>query len=353
VEAAVTTGAVSEVVAQVEAQLGAFWAATADEGGGVKARASTMNFVAVSATAEVPHMREGIENLAETRAGRVFLTSVDGRLAPWDVEPDVSAVCHKEGDIVVCYDRIELHFGAMAAARAPSMLAALALGEVPTIVEVGKGAQATLVDALVRTADRVIVDSAHTPVARVADIAHKTTAPIADRAFVRAFSWRDLTASFFDEARGAERAIGRVEIARTPTDRADPAALLIGWLASRLGWRFEAADRAVDAEGMPVEILVKRAREGDIMPGEIEAIRVVAAIDGRPLFCACERKGGERAVRWTLSGARRSVREHALGFHDEGWVLRKAIDDTAADRAYREAAIAGAAWASKAGEEAR
>jgi glucose-6-phosphate dehydrogenase assembly protein OpcA len=353
VEAAVTTGAVSEVVSQVEAQLGAFWAATADEHGCVKARASTMNFVAVSSTAEVPRLREGIETLAETRAGRVFLTSVDGRLAPWDVEPDVSAVCHKEGDAVVCYDRIELHFGAMAAARAPSVLGALALSEVPTIVEVGKGAQATLVDALVRTADRVIVDSAHTPVARVADIAHKTAAPLADRAFVRTFSWRDLTARFFDEARGAERAIGRVEIVRAPTDRSDPAALVIGWLASRLGWRFEGGRRAVDASGMPVEILVSRSAEADLSPGEIDAIRIVAAMDGRPLFCACERKAGERAVRWSLGGARSSTREHPLGFRDEGWVLRKAIDATEADAAYREAAIAGAAWAAKAGEETR
>ena len=63
-----TTGAVSEVVAQVEAQLSAFWAATADEGGSVKARASTMNFVAVIATAEVPRVRAGIETLPETRS---------------------------------------------------------------------------------------------------------------------------------------------------------------------------------------------------------------------------------------------------------------------------------------------
>ncbi len=348
-----TTGAVSEVVAQVEAQLSAFWAATADESGAIKARASTMNFVAVSAPAEVPHMRAAIESLAETRAGRVFLTSVDGRLAPWDVEPDVSAVCHKEGDTVVCYDRIELHFGAMAAARAPSVLAALSLGEVPTIVEVGRGAQATLVDALVKTADRVVVDSAHTPVGRIADLAHKTRAPIADRAFVRTFSWRDLAARFFDEAPGAERAIGRVEIERAPTDRSDPAALVLGWLAARLGWRFEAADRAVDAGGMAVEIHARRAPEGDLAPGEIDAIRIVAAIDGRPLFCACERKPGERTVRWSLGGARSSRREHPLGFRDEGWVLRKAIDATEADAVYREAAIAGAAWASKAGEDLR
>src|SRR6185437_6829462 len=147
VEAAVTgtSGAVSEAVARVEADLAAQWAA-ANETGSPKARAATMNFVVACTLAEVEGLRASIEVLAQTRAGRVFLLTVDGRLAPWDVESSVSAVCHKEGETVICYDRIELHFGAMAAARAPSVLSALSLSEVPTIVEVQRGAPAPLAD---------------------------------------------------------------------------------------------------------------------------------------------------------------------------------------------------------------
>jgi glucose-6-phosphate dehydrogenase assembly protein OpcA len=347
---AVASGAVSEAVGKVEAQLSAFWAATHDESGAPKARAATMNFAVVSIPSEVEGLRASIEDLAQTRAGRAFLMTVDGHLAPWDLEPDVSAVCHKEGDTVVCYDRIELHFGAMAASRAPSVLSALSLSEVPTIVEVARSAPAPIVDGLVRSADRVIVDSAHTSVVRIAEIAGKTRAPIADRAFVRTFSWREFVARFFDEAPGAERAVGRVEIERTTADRSDPAALLLGWLASRLGWRFESATSAVDAEGMPVELAVRGATTG-LPAGEIAAVRLVSALDGRPLFCAAERRGVARVVCWSLSGPRAARHEHPLGFRDEGWVLGKAIDSVEADRVYRAAVLAAAEW-SKLREEA-
>jgi glucose-6-phosphate dehydrogenase assembly protein OpcA len=337
----VTSGAVSEAVARVEAQLAAFWSATTDEEGRMKARASTMNFVAVGTPQEHDALRASIEDLAQTRAGRAFLVTVDGRLPPWEVESDVSAVCHKEGDSVVCYDRVELSFGAMAAVRAPSVLSALALSEVPTLVEVGRGAPASLVDGLVKIADRVIVDTAHTGAARVAEVARKARGPLGDRAFVRGFSWREFVARFFDEAPGAERAIGLVEIDRGRSDRAEPAALLLGWLASRLGWRFTSATSAVDTAGFPVAIAV---RDADQPPGEIGAVRLVSAIDARPLFCEVARARGQRCVRWSMRGPRAAEHQHPLGHRDEGWVLLKAIDSPEADRVYRESILAAADW---------
>jgi glucose-6-phosphate dehydrogenase assembly protein OpcA len=349
----VTSGAVSESVAKVEAELSAFWSANTDEQGHPKARAATMNFVAVSAPGEADAHRAAVEELANTRAGRVFIVTVDGRLAPWELDHDVSAVCHKEGDVVVCYDRIELSFGAMSAARASSVLSALSLSEVPTIVELGRGAHAPLVDSLVKIGDRIIVDSAHTPVGKIAEIAQKTRAPLGDRAFVRTFSWREFTARFFDEAPGAERAVGRVEIERTTAERCDPAALFLGWMASRLGWRFESADRAVDAQGMPVEIVVRPPSVNGIVAGEIAAVRLTTAIDGRPLFCDVSRREGERVVCWRMSGPRHARHEHPLGFRDEGWVLLKAIDSPEADGVYRDAVLAAAEWSHRQPEIAR
>jgi glucose-6-phosphate dehydrogenase assembly protein OpcA len=339
------SGAVSEAVARVEAQLSAFWSSTKDESGATKARAATMNFVVASVPSEVQALRGAIEDLSSTRAGRSFLMTIDGHKAPWEVDSDVAAVCHKEGETVICYDRVELHFGAMAAARAPSVLSALALSEVPTILEIARGAPAVLADGLARRADRVIVDSAHTTVGRIAEIAGKTAAPLADRAFVRTFSWREFAARFFDEAPGAEHAVGRVEVERVPDGHRDPAALFLGWLASRLGWRFEGATRARDATGMPISVAVSTPSHGSYHPGEIAAVRLVTAIDGRPLFCSCERHGEERVVRWKLEGPRTVEHQHPIGFRDEGWVLGKAIDSVEADQVYRAAVLAGAQWA--------
>lgn len=344
-----TSGAVSDAVAGIEAELAAFWSSTSESTGSTKARATTMNFVVACTCDELDGLRASIDELSHTRAGRAFLVTVDGSLAPDALESEVSAVCHKEGETVVCYDRIELRFGATAAARAPSVLSALALSEVPTIVEVLPTAPDALVDALVRAADRVIVDSSRTPVRRIAQIARAAAVPVGDRAWIRTFSWRELTARFFDEAPGAERAVGRVEIERTPCGDCDPAALLLGWLATRLGWSLQSGARAVDAQGLPIDLAVhapcpSQGLHDELPPGEIAAIRLVTAMDNRPLFCACERQAAARVVRWVMSGPRSGVHEHALGFRDEGWVLGKAIDATEGDRVYRDAVMAAAEW---------
>ncbi len=105
---------------------------------------------------------------------------------------------------------------------------------------------------------------------------------------------------------------------------------------------------------MPVEIVVTDREEPRASGrGRADAVRITAAIDGRPLFCEVSRKAGERVVRWSMSGTRASRHEHPLGFRDEGWVLRKAIDSAEADAVYRASALAGAAWDALGREAAR
>jgi hypothetical protein len=101
---------------------------------------------------------------------------------------------------------------------------------------------------------------------------------------------------------------------------------------------------------MPIDLAVNASSA--IPHGDIAAVRLIAALDGRPLFCSCERRGAERAVHWRMSGPRSAVHDHPLGFRDEGWVLGKAIDSVEADPVYRAAVLAAAEWARFA-EEAR
>jgi glucose-6-phosphate dehydrogenase assembly protein OpcA len=349
-----TSSTVSEAVGRVEAQLNAFWSA-ANQGDEAKVRLSTMNFVAVGMQCDTDRLREEVEDLAQTRAGRVFLMTVDGRLGPWDVENDVRALCHKEGDQIVCYDRIELSFGQRAASRAASVLGALALPEVPTIVEAGAGAPRVIVDPLILACDRIIVDSAYLGASRIAEIARKTKAPIADRSFIRMFSFRDLVAGFFDDAVDATRSIREVEIDRTgtpdgaPLGKLDPAALFFGWLASRLGWKFEGPDLAVDERGRGISLSTHIVPSwDDLGPGEITRVRISTTLHGSPLELSCSRQASSaRTVRWVRTGALSETHDHALGFHDEGWVLRKAIDATEGDGIYRQAVELAAEWSTQ------
>jgi glucose-6-phosphate dehydrogenase assembly protein OpcA len=351
VEEAVTTSPVNEAVARVESELSAFWAApdTSTGEAAVKVRAATMSFVVVASQAEAERLRAATEDLAQTHAGRAFLVGLDGRIAPWEAATDLYAVCRIDGSVPICYDRVEIMFGAMAAERAASVVRALALPEVPVVLEAAAGAPSLLIDALAPICDRVIVDSAHMPLARVAEVIERAGGPVADRAFVRTFSWRELTARFFDEAPSAARAIRRVTVGRTTGGKVDPTALFIGWLASRLGWSFNTNTKysATDAAGRPVEIALADEPRADVPPGVLTSVRIATEIDGAPLELRCARTDAPGIVRWTMEGARTLCHEHPLGFRDETWVLIKAIDALEGDRVFREAALAAADWSAR------
>jgi glucose-6-phosphate dehydrogenase assembly protein OpcA len=343
----VTSGKVSDAIAAVEAQLAAAWAPPDAASGAVaKVRASMMNLAIATTAADLPRWRAATDDLAQTHPGRAFLLSVGPRLAPWEVEADATAVCRvgEGGGAPICSDRIELSLGAMAAARAPSLVAALALSDIPMIVEIAQGAPTALALGLVRDASRVVVDSAGTSLGRLAEIARATRAPLADRAWVRTFTWRELTARFFDDAPSALATVRRVGVARTDGLH-DPAPLFVAWLASRLGWRLVAPDRA-EAAGRAIEIALVTDERADAGESALTAVRLWTEIDGAEAELSCERTASPTVLCWRVRGPREREREHALGFRDETWVAGKALDATEGDRVYREALLAASGWAS-------
>jgi hypothetical protein len=343
-EATVSYGAVNDAVTRVEHELSAIWSTVTAEGDAPKVRASTMNFVVVTAPSELDRLRDSTHELGLTHAGRAFLVWADDQLAPWDVVTEVSAICRAADGSQVCADRVELGFGVNAADRIASIVAALTLSEVPIVLELAHGAPNRMADDLAVRADRIIVDSAIMPLDRIADLARRTRATIADRNFVRAFTFRDLIARFFDTDPGLARAIRRIEVARTPGFKIDPAGLLIGWLASRLGMRFESRASATDGAGQPVEIVLTDEARGGLGPGQIVAVRlsVDAGRGEEPKHFSMERTPSHaRVLSWIKDGERH---EHPLGFRDETWVLIKAIDDRGVDTVYREAVLAGSTW---------
>lgn len=335
---------VEDAVARVEAELNAFWSAPDDGTGQAKVRAATMNFVAAAAVGEAERLREECDALTETHAGRAFVLQLDGRIAPWEASTEVHAECRIDGAVPICYDRIEIAFGAMAASRAASVIRSLALPEVPIVVESGRGAPGNLVDALAPIADRLIVDSAHTSVARIEELIRRSAGPVSDRAFVRTFSWRELVARFFDSAPGALRGIRRVEVARTPGGKQDPAALFLGWMASRLGWVLTSRSAAKGEGGVDIELAVTDDPREGVEAGALSAVRIQTELGGEGLELECSRTDAPGVARWSMRGARTTTHEHRLGFRDETWVLTKAIDGALSDRVYREAVLAATEW---------
>lgn len=342
---------VNEALGRIEAELTAFWSAPDEQSGQpmTKVRSSTVTYVVMTNQSDIERARESTEHVVETHPGRAFVLTVDGRFAPWEVAHDVRMACRLDGGSQpICHDCIELTFGAMACERAGSIVSSLALPEVPVVVEVGRGAPRTLVGAVARYADRLIVDTAHTNVTRAAEIAALAHAPVSDRQFVRTYSWRELIARFFDDDLGALDAIRKITIGRTPGGTTEPAALLLGWLGARLHWAFDSRREGRDRHDKPIEIVLQDEQVDGLGAGEITDVWIETRVGDAPLSLSCRRRREHpMQVCWLRSGARESAHEHALGRRGEDWVLVKAIDAMESDRVYREALTMAADWSGR------
>lgn len=341
------TGKPSDAVAAIERELAAIWSADDPATGVAKVRATNLNYVAASTPASLDELRAMTDQLADTHAGRVLLLWVDGRLPPWALHHEVSGVCRPGGGTSVCNDRVEIGFGAVAAERAASIVRSLTLPEVPIVGEIVDGAPSLLAYAIAGVARRLVVDSRRMRLGPIAQLLGETRGAVADRAWIRAFSWRELTARFFDEHPANAATIHRVRITRGPRGGgADPAHLLLGWLSSRLGWTEIGRGGARRPDGGTVDVVVDEV-SGPLAPaGELSSIAIEAGEGTGALSCEVKRVGDGRDVHWCLrrAGCPETGREMALGHRDETWVLVKAIESTEGDATYRDAARCGAQW---------
>ncbi len=337
------SGRLSESLERVEAALARLW--EPDATGTAKARAYTVNLIAVG---HEPRFVALVHDVALRLSARTFVISVDPRLEPWALEGDVSAVC-QIGEREVCAERIELTFGAVAAKRAHSVVEALAESRLRTVMLVGNGASASVVDGLAPDCARVVVDSAGLGVARTARIAELTLGELGDLAFVRGRRWREMLARLFDDPAvraGSIRAldIAHVEVEDHPGATAE-ADLLLGWLGSRLGWRASLAGIR-DADGKPVEVRLSVARRDDVIPGCVESVaihadvsdgRLVARVtrdtDAQHLWCEVQTPAGTQARR-----------HYAIPHREPAEEVARALGDAAGETLLRDALAFAAAW---------
>lgn len=341
------TGKVSDALGRVESELAAIWQPAPGEP--PKVRASTMNLV-VLAGSEVPaDVVDRIDALGTTHPARALLVAVGPRLAPWALEPDVSAICRKDpGGEVVCSERVRLVLGAVTAKRAASILSALSISELPTVVLPLASAQPLLTEQLVATADRWVLDTRSTPLARVAQIAASARGYVADLGWAESFPWRDLTARFFDEAALLPllASIERVEVLHAARDGGTTPSdvrLYLGWLASRLGWRLGGPDRA-HAAGRDVLLAIRAEKASPHGAGAILAVAIEGAIDGRRARVSVARAPGAGGFAWKIEREAEPPMSHTfrLTLRDELWLLTRCIDASEPDRVLRGAIAAAA-----------
>ncbi|HEY2599574.1 MAG TPA: glucose-6-phosphate dehydrogenase assembly protein OpcA [Candidatus Dormibacteraeota bacterium] len=185
-----------------------------------------------------------------------------------------------------------------------------------------------LLDAI-RICDALVVDSArfdrpYQNFIGLADLAlgaHRKLG-VADFQWARLEPWREAIAEFFEpkEHRDYMKGIAEVGIDYVGEGRGNriAASLLIGWLASALGWKVK---RAVGGQGgvlvghfemeggRQIEVAFRSVSKTDMAEGEVSAIRIGGASQGRTFQLTVQREP-ERAHKLTSEVGPSELRRH-------------------------------------------
>jgi len=283
-----------DVIERVEGELRAFWSTPPAPGETPKARACTMNLVVVAASPAlaapcVPVVDEVIRG-TPARALVVGL-DVDGADA---LEAESAAVCTPGagGGPAVCSERITLTARGDVCARVASCVAALCATDVPTtLVWLGRvHAGDPAFEPLARDAARIVLDARRGSIASLAGVVYWARARaegdrpgIADLAWTRLAPWQELCARMFDEPalRGLSQRVTRVTLRQAGTPGAplgSAGVLLLGWLATRLGWKAGSLAgklRLTRGDG-DVRVVLRAERRDGEAPGSLLGVTVEA-----------------------------------------------------------------------------
>jgi len=227
-------------------------------------RLSVLTMVAVcSDEAGARRAEEVLTHLARAHPARAIII-VNDPTAEGAIEADVSLHCVSDhGGAQVCVEQVRLRICGERSNHLASVVTPLLVPDVPVYVwlvgaptlEAALGHQAIVV------AERLIIDSGAypDPPTTLARLAEEETAqgdafPVVDLAWARVQPWRDLVAGCFDgmEMRPFVRSIRSVEVVSNGEAPSAQAWLVLGWLASKLGWperggpALSVVDRVVD-----------------------------------------------------------------------------------------------------------
>lgn len=181
-----------------------------------------------------------LERLGRFHPSRTIVCAIEPRkerIDAWatmscDVEPAA-------GTLAVCEERVELEMGSRHVDGLESIVDPLIVPDLATVVWSPHGHDEA-VDALTKLADVVLLDSVEAPDAAAAVRRAEQllqTGYVVDLAWLRSAPWRERIAASFDPPawRPSLERIDEVAI-RHRDDSTISGLLLVGWLASRLGW---------------------------------------------------------------------------------------------------------------------
>jgi glucose-6-phosphate dehydrogenase assembly protein OpcA len=352
-------------VRAIEAGLGQLWQLAAEGTVGGVVHASSLTLLVLLLDRGLADRQSALlAEVAPAHPCRVILVKV------LDVEPRarLGAACRpaSTGKPPSCWEEIRIEGSSAAMHRMMSVVGSLVLPNLPVQVwwpgDPDLGSQ--LFQRVLNIGDRIIIDSSQCrePLASLGQYAERMqpqhgTVGFADLAWARLRPWRMLTAQFFDppEDRVFLRNVESVNVAyhrQTENGRGGMSAalLLVGWLASRLGWTIGADQRRVQRDGIDatfddggrsVKVQLRTAHGspmnlgGDAARGVV-SLRLKAARDGQSASYSIECGASDATTVAEVDGVRREAQLHLLPA-SEAELLRRELAGFGRDRIYEDA----------------
>jgi glucose-6-phosphate dehydrogenase assembly protein OpcA len=234
---------------QIERELGKL---RTNDDGTLALRSSVLNLIVVTDEESAQEISNSVSRLAGRHPARavVFIVDPEGES---NVEVRLSAFCNvRGGGAQICAEQVTIHAEGPPALHLESLAGPLLIPDLPVFLwypgEFSPRSQEFA--AMADLADRIIVDSAasenHEACLReIATLIEDPEMPaIGDLQWVGLSPWRSLLADTFGvpERAGDLEKIESAEVLYAPGGE-NRTLLLIGWLASTLGWKPESANR--------------------------------------------------------------------------------------------------------------
>ncbi len=250
-------------VVAIEHELTQLWKAAAEDTleGQPVVRASVLNLVAYAPGDDVAtHINEVISQASSRHPSRSIVIVAEPDAGAAGLRASISAHCHipGAGGKQVCSEQITLHASGAAVEEVHGTILPLLIPDLPVFLwwHDEPPLRSHLFQELLDISDHLVVDSADFAPKRAAGaltdlqrLAQSSNVALSDLNWSRFTHWRELIAQFFDAPPGRQylkRLDGvSIEIASIHGREADftEGLLLVGWLASRLGWTMEGAQR--------------------------------------------------------------------------------------------------------------
>jgi glucose-6-phosphate dehydrogenase assembly protein OpcA len=238
-------------VGQIERELGKL---RTNEDGTLALRSSVLNLIVVTDEESAQEITDSVSRLAGRHPARVvvFIADPEGES---NVDVRLSAFCNVRGGggAQVCAEQVTIHAEGPPARHLESFAGPLLVPDLPVFLWYpGEFSPRSLeFAAMADLADRIIVDSAasenrETCLREIAALIEDPEMPaIGDLQWVGLSPWRSLLADTFSapERAGDLEKIESAEVLYAPGGE-NRTLLLVGWLASTLGWKPESADRS-------------------------------------------------------------------------------------------------------------